>query len=215
MASLYFLGIVLALAAAFVLRRTLLKATDSFFVMEIPPYRLPMIKTLLIHVWERVKGYIVKAGTVIFAASVILWFVMNFNFTGMVEMNESFGASIGGAVAFLLTPLGFGTWQAGLSLITGIVAKEVVVSNLNIAFGVSEEISATGFYDTMSQYFTPVAAYAFLVFVLLYTPCVAVIGAVKKETNSWKWTGFSVAYQLFVAWSVAFLVYQIGTLIWG
>jgi ferrous iron transport protein B len=215
MGSLYFLGIVIALLAAFILRKTILKADESHFVMEIPPYRLPSFKSLLIHVWERVKGYVYKAGTVIFAASVILWFVMNFNFTGMVDMNESFGASIGGVIGYFLKPLGFGTWQAGLSLLTGLVAKEVVVSNMAIAFGFAEDISASGFYENMSGFFTPVAAYAFLVFVLLYTPCVAVIGAIKKETNSWKWTGFSVVYQLVIAWSVSMVVYQVGTLIWG
>ncbi|MCK8059797.1 MULTISPECIES: ferrous iron transport protein B [unclassified Fusibacter] len=215
MGSLYFLGIVIALLAAFVLRKTILKAGESHFVMEIPPYRLPSVKSLLIHVWERVKGYVYKAGTVIFAASVILWFVMNFNFSGMVEMNESFGASIGGVIGYFLTPLGFGSWQAGLSLLTGLVAKEVVVSNMAIAFGFAEDITAAGFYQNMSGFFTPIAAYAFLVFVLLYTPCVAVIGAIKKETNSWKWTGFSVVYQLAIAWFVAMLVYQVGTFIWG
>lgn len=215
MGSLYFLGIAMALFAAFVLRKTILKSEESHFVMEIPPYRMPSLKSLMIHVWERVKGYMVKAGTVIFAASVILWFVLNFNFTGMVDMNESFGAVIGGWIGFLLSPLGFGTWQAGLSLLTGLVAKEVVVSNMAIAYGFAQDVDAAGFYQNMSSQFTAISAYAFLVFVLLYTPCVAVIGAIKKETNSWKWTGFSVVYQLVIAWSASFLVYQIGTLIWG
>ncbi len=215
MGSLYFLGIAMALIAAFILRKTILKSEESHFVMEIPPYRMPSLKSLLIHVWERVKGYMIKAGTVIFAASVILWFVLNFNFTGMVEMNQSFGAVIGGWIGFLLSPLGFGTWQAGLSLLTGLVAKEVVVSNMAIAYGFAQDVDAAGFYQNMSSQFTAVSAYAFLVFVLLYTPCVAVIGAIRKETNSWKWTSFSVVYQLVIAWSTSFLVYQIGTLIWG
>jgi len=213
MGSLYFLGIAMALFAALILRKTILKAEESHFVMEIPPYRLPSLSSLLIHVWERVKGYLVKAGTVIFAASVLLWFVLNFNLSGMTEMNNSFGAMLGGAIGVVLEPLGFGTWQAGLSLLTGLIAKEVVVSNMAIAYGFSENIDAAGFYQNMSAHFTQVAAYAFLVFVLLYTPCVAVIGAVKKETNSWKWTVFSVVYQLVVAWVVAFFVYQVGSLI--
>lgn len=210
MASLYFFGIIVALLAALVLRKTVLKSEGSHFVMEIPPYRLPSLKSSIIHVWERVKGYLVKAGTVIFAASVILWFVMSFNFTGMVEMNESFGAMIGAAIGFFLIPMGFGTWQAGLSLLTGLVAKEVVVSNMAIAYGFAENVDAAGFYAKMSAHFTPVAAYAFLVFVLLYTPCVAVIGAVRKETNSWRWTSFSIVYQLGVAWMASFLVATIG-----
>lgn len=213
--SLYFFGIVVALLAAWVLRKTVLKQEETHFIMEIPPYRLASLKALAIHVWDRVKGYIIKAGTVIFAASVILWFLLNFNFSGMVDMNESFGAMIGKGIAVFFLPLGFGSWQAGLSLLTGLVAKEVIIANMAIAFGFAEDVTASGFYTNMSAFFSPVAAYAFLIFVLLYTPCVAVIGAIKKETNSWKWTFFSVGYQLAIAWFFAFIVYQIGTLIWG
>jgi len=211
--SLYFLGIIMALIVAKVFRKTLFKGSESPFIMELPPYRFPEIKTLFIHVWERVKGYVTKAGTVIFAASIILWFMTNYNFTGAVDITESFGAIIGRAVAPVFKPLGFGTWEAALSLISGLAAKEIVVANMGIVYGIGESAGQGMFAQALSGAFTQLSAYAFMVFVLLYTPCVAVIGVIKRETNSWKWTGFSVLYQLGVAWFVAFLIFQIGSLL--
>ncbi len=213
--SLYLLGIVVALAAAFVLRHTLFKGEASHFIMEMPSYRLPDLKSLFVHVFERIKGYLIKAGTVIFAASVILWFVLNYNFAGPAAITESFGASVGKALAPLLRFNGFGTWEAALSLLTGIFAKEIVVANMSILYGISDSASAAGIYGALSAQFTPLSIYAFLVFVLLYTPCVAVIGVIKRETNSWKWTGFSVVYQLAIAWVLSGLIYQIGRLFIG
>ncbi len=211
--SLYLLGIVVALFFAFVFRRTLFKGEETHFIMEFPPYRLPSLKSLAIHVWERVQGYLTKAGTVILGASIILWVVLNFNHTGMVPITESFGASFGGWIAPIFEPLGFGNWQAALSLITGIVAKEIVVANMMIVYGLSDTASASEFAVTMSQSFSQLTAYAFMVFVLLYTPCVGVIGVIKRETNSWKWTIFSVCYQFAAAWIVALLVYRVGLLL--
>lgn len=213
--SLYFIGIVVALLAALILRKTVLKGEQDPFIMELPTYRLPELRTLLIHVWERVKGYIVKAGTVIFAASVILWVLLNFNMTGMVHLTDSFGASIGKSISFIFGPLGFESWQSALSLLTGIIAKEIVVSNMMIVYGLAETASREMLSSVLSGVFTQLTAYSFMIFVLLYTPCVAVIGVVKRETNSWKWTIFSVVYQFAIAWFVAMLVYQIGSLIIG
>lgn len=210
--SLYFLGILVALMAALLLRKTVLKGDQEPFIMELPTYRLPELRTLLIHVWERVKGYIIKAGTVIFAASVIMWFILNFNTTGMVDLTDSFGADLGRSFAFIFKPLGFGNWEAALSLLTGVVAKEIVASNMMIIYGLAETASSEMLSATLSGVFSPLSAYAFMVFVLLYTPCIAVIGVVKRETNSWKWTLFSVVYQLLIAWVVALLIYQIGGL---
>jgi len=207
--SLYVLGVVIALSVAYVFRRTLFKGDETPFIMELPPYRVPAFKSLMIHVWERVKGYIQKAGTVIFVASVVLWVILNFNFNGMTEIQNSFGASIGKFIAPFFAPLGFGTWQNALSLLSGIVAKEIVVANTAILYGVGGGgMDALGV--VLKEVFNPVSAYAFMVFVLLYTPCVAVIGVIKRETNSWKWTIFSVGYQIVVAWSVSFIVYQVG-----
>lgn len=210
--SLYLLGVMIALTVAFIFRRTLFKGEESPFIMELPPYRVPQFKSLMIHVWERVKDYIQKAGTVIFLASIVIWIILNFNFSGMVDIQNSFGASIGKVIAPVFAPLGFGTWESALSLLSGIVAKEIVVANTAILYGVSG-----GGMDALAQVlgsvFNPVSAYAFLVFVLLYTPCVAVIGVIKRETNSWKWTFFSIGYQIVVAWIVSFVFYQIGSLI--
>lgn len=210
--SLYFLGIIIALLAALFLRKTVLKGDQEPFIMELPVYRLPELRTLWIHVWERVKGYIIKAGTVIFAASVIMWFILNFNFTGMVDLTDSFGAGLGKSFAFVFKPLGFGNWEAALSLLTGVVAKEIVATNMMVIYGLAETASSDMLSATLSGVFTPLSAYAFMVFVLLYTPCIAVIGVVKRETNSWKWTFFSVFYQLIIAWFVAMMIYQIGSL---
>ncbi len=210
--SLYILGVVIALIVAYIFRRTLFKGEETPFIMELPPYRLPSLKSLMVHVWERVRGYITKAGTVIFVASVILWGLLNYNFAGMTDIQNSFGASMGKFIAPIFAPLGFGTWQSALSLLSGIVAKEIVVANTAILYGAGHA-GMDGLSEVLQGAFNPVSAYAFLVFVLLYTPCVAVIGVIKRETNSWKWTIFSVVYQLVVAWVVAFIFYQVGRLL--
>ncbi|WP_430884906.1 ferrous iron transport protein B [Fusibacter sp. JL216-2] len=211
--SLYVFGILVALLMAYLFRKFLFKSEETPFIMELPTYRLPIPKALFIHVWERVRGYIVKAGTVIFAASVILWVITSYNFNGPAIITESFGASIGKVIAPVFKPLGFGRWQAALSLLTGIAAKEIVVSNMAIVYGFADPEATRAFAQVLQSEFTALSAYAFMVFVLLYTPCVAVIGVIKRETNSWKWTGFSVAYQIAVAWVFAFLVYQVGRLL--
>lgn len=208
--SLYFIGIIVAILVAIVFKKTMAKGASAPLIMELPSYKKPAIKTTMIFVWEKIKGYLQKAGTIIFIASVILWFILEFNFTGKVDMVESFGASIGRFIAPIFTPLGFGNWQAALSLISGIMGKEIVVSSMAVIYGISE----SGFETALlTSGFTYVSAYAFMVFSLLYTPCVATIGIIKKETNSWKWTIFSFIYQLVIAWFVAMIVYQLGMLI--
>lgn len=211
--SLYVLGIVIALLVAVLFRKTLFRANESHFIMELPVYRLPNVKTLFIHVWERVKGYLVKAGTIIFAASVLLWVILNFNTSGMTDIGNSFGADIGRLMSPIMKPLGFGSWEISLSLITGMVAKEMIISNLAIVLGAAE--NSGSFLTALAGSFEPLTAYVFLVFVLLYTPCVAVMGVIKRETNSWKWTIFSVVYQFAVAWIVAFVFYRIGLIFWS
>lgn len=211
--SLYLLGILVALVVAWTLRKTVLGGEETHFIMELPPYRLPKLRFLGIHVWERVQGYLVKAGTVIFGASVILWFLVSFNGAGPAEITESFGAQFGRLAAPLFGPLGFGTWEASLSLFTGIIAKEIIVANMAIIYGIGADPSAGAFYAALSGTFTPLTAYVLLVFVLLYTPCVGVIGVIRRETGSWKWTAFSVFFQFSVAWLVAFGVYRLGLLL--
>ncbi|KGG80914.1 iron transporter FeoB [Caloranaerobacter azorensis H53214] len=218
--SLYVLGILVAIIVGLIFKKTLFKGEGAPFVMELPPYRIPTLKGIFIHVWERVKGYLVKAGTIIFAASIILWFLLGYNFSGPADITESIGASIGKAIAPIFTPLGFGNWRAALSLVSGLLAKEVVISNMAIIYGLGETVAEaalegdiTGFASTLSNTFNQLTAYAFMVFVLLYTPCVATIGVIKRETNSWKWTLFSTAYQFVVAWVMAMLVFQVGSLL--
>lgn len=205
--SLYLLGVIVAIVVALLFKSTL-KKTKTALIMELPQYKRPSAKTIFIFVWEKVKNYMIKAGTVIFLASVVLWFILEFNTTGHVNMTESFGASIGKAIAPVFKPLGFGTWEASLSIIAGVMGKEIVVSSMSVIYGVSEiglgpALIASGF--------NVVSAYAFMAFCLLYTPCVATIGIIKKETNSWKWTFFSFFYQLSVAWFVGLLIYQLGS----
>ncbi len=219
--SLYILGILVAVIAALIFKKTIFKGEASPFVMELPPYRIPTLEVTGSLVWERTKGYLIRAGSIIFAASVVIWFILGFNFSGIAEMGDSIGASIGNAVAPIFKPLGFGSWEATLSLITGLLAKEVVVSSMAVIYGLGEAVGeaamegeVTGFVEALKSVgFTSLSAYAFMVFSLLYTPCIAVIGAFKKESNSWKWTGFSVVYQFAVAWVIAMLVFQVGTLL--
>ncbi|WP_461205382.1 ferrous iron transport protein B [Clostridium sp. DL1XJH146] len=212
--SLYVLGIVVAITMGLIFKKTLFKGENTPFVMELPPYRIPTAKGIFIHVWDRVKGFLIKAGTVIFAASVVLWFVLGFNFSGPAELADSFGAYFGRIIAPIFTPLGFGNWQSSLALFTGIIAKEVVVSNMSIIYGIGQVATenSASLGSALSSTFTQLSAYAFMVFVLLYTPCIAVIATIKRETNSTKWAAFSVVYQFIVAWILAFVVYQIGGL---
>lgn len=213
--SLYLLGILVALGIAWGFRRILMGGEETHFIMELPTYRMPKLKFLGLHVWERVQGYLIKAGTVIFGASVVLWFLLNFNLSGPAEITDSFGALFGKATAPIFGPLGFGNWQASLSLFSGIIAKEIVVANMSIIYGIGSDPSAGAFYQAMSGTFTPLTAYVLLVFVLLYTPCVGVIGVIRRETNSWKWTAFSVFFQFGVAWIVSFVFYRVGLILLG
>lgn len=211
--SLYLLGILVAIAVGLVFKKTLFKAEETPFIMELPQYRLPSAKNLFLHIWDRVKGFIIRAGTLIFGASIVLWFILNYNMSGPTDINSSIGASIGKFIAPIFAPLGFGNFQASLSLLTGVLAKEVVIANMAIIYGIGE--TAGEFATTISSTFNPISAYAFMIFVLLYTPCVSVIGVIKRETNSMKWTIFSIAYQFGIAWFVAMAFYQIASLITG
>jgi ferrous iron transport protein B len=212
--SLYFLGIAVAVMVAFVFKSTIFKSEPIPLLIELPPYRIPTPKGIGIHVWERVKEFIVKAGTLIFAASIVIWFLLNYNLGGPAAFTDSFAASVGKFIAPIFAPLGFGNWRASLSLLTGIVAKEVIVSNMSIAYGAGAGSGLT-LLEALSGSFTALSAYSFMVYVLLYIPCIGVISVIKKETNSWKWTGFSIAYQLILAWIISFGVYQIGSLFVG
>lgn len=209
--SLYVLGIVVALGLAKLFSSTLLKNENSLFVIELPPYRVPQALTLWRSTWEKGKGFIRKAGTFIFGGSVAIWLLTYVGPRGVgVPMDDSLLAAIGGLIAPLLSPLGFGAWQAGAALITGFLAKEVVVSTMNIIYHVHE---ASGLKKVIAAQFTPLSAFSFMVFVLLYTPCLATVAAIRKETGSWKWTLLSIGIALTVAYMISLLVYQAGKIV--
>lgn len=204
-ASLYFLGILLAFIMGILFKNTLFKKDEEPFLIELPEYKLPSFKNIINQLYEKGKSFIIKAGTLIFAMSVVLWFLSNFNFSGMTDVNSSILSSIGGFLAPVFKPLGFGNWQASVSLLTGLIAKETVVSSMSVIFGGNLSV-------LLPLHFTALSALSFLVFVLLYTPCITVLGTMKKEFGL-KMTLFSVGYQLILAWTVSFLVFNIGSLI--
>lgn len=209
--SLYILGIAVALVLAKLFSTTILKGETSFFVIELPPYRLPQFQTLWRSTWDKGKGFIKKAGTFIFAGSVFIWLLSYIGPGGLdVALDDSYLAAIGGIIAPLFEPIGFNTWQAGASLITGFLAKEAIISTMNIIYFVPDEASLQGL---LSDYFTPLAGYSFMVFILLYIPCLATVATIYKETGSKKWTAFSMGYALIIAYLVAFIIYQCGKLL--
>lgn len=202
--AIYLLGIVVAILSAFFFKNTVLKGKNAPFVMEIPPYRMPSPKSLWPHVRERLKDFLTRAGTVLLVASVIIWLLQSFDFSfQMVSADESMLATIGKLIAPIFSICGFGDWRASVSLVTGIMAKESIVSTLSVLY------NNTGFVDA----FTTLSAFSFLVFVLLYTPCIAALSAIHRELQSAKWTVFSIIWQIFVAWLTSSLVFQFGTLI--
>lgn len=207
--SLYLLGIVVAIITAFILKKTLFKGLSSSFVMELPPYRRPTVKGSLIHMWERGSLFIKKAGTIIFAASIVIWILSSLPVGVDYASQSSVIGSIGTVISPVFAPLGFGDWQSSVALIFGLLAKEVVVGTFGTLYGVDDAGLATTLHGT----FTPLAAYSFLVFVLLYIPCLATFGAIKRETNSWKWPLFTAGYTMIVAWLVSFLIYNGGMLL--
>jgi len=207
--SLYALGIVMAVIMAGVFNKILFKGERSHFVMELPPYRIPTLKGVFIHMWEKVGAFIKKAGTIIFSVVVLIWVLANLPLGVEYASAESLIGQFGQLVAPLFKPLGFGSWQAASSLVFGILAKEVVVGTLGVVYAAGEG----GLRAALTTNFSPLAAYSFLTMVLLYTPCIATLGAIKSETQSWKWTLVTASYLFVLAWIVAFVVYQGGMLI--
>lgn len=209
--SLYILGIAVALVLAKLFSSTILKGETSFFVIELPPYRLPQFQALWRSTWDKGKGFVKKAGTFIFAGSVFIWLLSYIGPGGTdVALDDSYLAAIGGWIAPLFEPIGFNTWQAGASLITGFLAKEAIISTMNIIYFVPDEASLQGL---LSDYFTPLAGYSFMVFILLYIPCLATVATIYKETGSKKWTVFSMGYALIIAYLLSFIIYQGGKLL--
>lgn len=207
--SLYILGIVVALLVSTLLNKLILKDNQSVFIVELPTYRVPSFKTLWRSTWEKAKGFVKKAGTFIFGGSVVIWTLTYIGPHGVnVPINQSFMHMIGQGFANLIAPLGFGSWQAGAILIPGFLAKEVIISSMAILYSSSER----GLTQVIQQQFTPLSAYAFMIFILLYVPCISTVATIRKETSSWKWTLLAVVYPIATAYILTFVFYQVSQL---
>ncbi|MDD4568286.1 MAG: ferrous iron transport protein B, partial [Methanoculleus chikugoensis] len=200
---LYVLGIAVAIVSAKLFRSTILRGESSPFIMEMPPYRLPTAMTSLLHMWSRGSLYLRKAGTIILLGAMIVWLLASLPYGVEYGSEESLAGSIGHLVEPLVAPLGF-DWKVAVALIFGFLAKEVVVGSLGVLYGAGEESLSDALFADPNL--SAATALALMVFVLLYMPCVAALGVIRKETGSWKWTGFAVAYGLVVAWLLAFVV---------
>ena len=209
--SIYLLGIVVALIVAAILKRTMFKGLSTPFVMELPTYKIPSVKGILLHTWEKVKGFLRKAGTIILACSIVLWALSIFPLGVEYGSADSVLGMIGGVIAPIFAPLGFGTWQAAVAIIAGLAAKEVVVATFGTLAGMEED-DEDGITQLVHDTFTPLSAFSFMAFTLLYTPCFAAIGAIKQETNSYKWPLTMSAITLVTAYIVSFLIYNVGLL---
>ncbi len=210
----YFIGIGAVIMSGIILKKTRAFAGNPApFVLELPQYRVPGAKGILIHMWERTRGFIVKAGTVIFISAVAIWFLSNFNWQmQMVDMNDSMLAAMGSAIAPVFAPLGFGNWEASVSTITGLVAKENVVGTIGVLYGLGEVSEGSGaLLLQFATSFTTVSAFSFMIFNLLCAPCFAAIGAIRREMNSVKWTWIAIGYQTLLAYVLAFIAFQLGT----
>ena len=219
----YFVGIVAVLVAAIILKKTKpFSGKPAPFVMELPQYHVPQAKTVLLHVWERLKGFIIKAGTILFLACVVMWFLSGFGFTdggfGMVEDSaDSLMAIIGGAIAPIFAPLGFGEWQPVAASISGFSAKEAIVSTMGVLANVAGDTEdAVNVAAGVASWFpTGIAAFSFLMFNLLDSPCLAAIATMAKEMNSRKWFWFAILFQNIFAYVVCLCFYQIGSFVTG
>jgi ferrous iron transport protein B len=218
--SIYMLGLVVAVISALLLNKFAFNGEVSNFIMELPQYRIPTVKSIAIHGWEKVKGFAIKAGTIIFAATVIIWLLSNFNFSGMTDMENSFLASIGNAIKFVFIPLGFNDWRAAVGVVTGWIAKENIVATFGQLFsGIEDEaviesiMSGEQALPGLKDVFTNVSAFSYMAFNLLCMPCFAAVGAIKREMGSWKWTLRAVGFQMLTAYVVALIINVVGNMI--
>lgn len=215
--SMYMIGILAAILVELVISKLDKNVSDNMLLIELPEYKTPNGRTIAIYVWEKVKDYLTKAGTTIFIASIILWFLLNFGIHGLAgDMSESFAAMAGKLLAPLMAPCGLGQWQIVVALISGIAAKEVVVSSMSVLYGISNIASDAGMASLSGilaqNGFTALNAYAMMLFCLLYIPCIATIATIRRETASPKWTAAAIGLQLGVAWLVSSAFFQVGSL---
>ena len=216
--SAYFIGMAAIVVSGIMLKKTKMFSGDPApFVMELPAYHIPTLGNVLRSMWERGWSFIKKAGTIILLSTILVWFTTYFGWAdgsfGMLsedQLDSSILAKIGSAIAWIFKPVGFGTWEATVASITGLVAKENIVGTMGILYGGDGNV-----YDTLATVFTGISAYAFLIFNLLCAPCFAAIGAIKREMNSAKWTWFAIGYQCIFAYAIALMVYQFGSAFTG
>ena len=217
--SVYFIGIAAVAVSGIILKKTgPFEGAESPFVMELPDYHWPSPKGILLHVWERCRSFVVKAGTVIFLACAVIWFLSDFGFTddgfGMTDIEESLLADAGNLIAPVFRPVGFGDWKAAAATVTGLVAKENIVGTLGVLLTKAETAEEdAGLWQAVAALFpSKPAAFAFLIFNILCAPCFAAIGAVRRQMNSRRWTLFAVAWQTFLAYAAALMIFQFGNL---
>ncbi len=202
--SIYLIGMILAVLVAYLFRQTMFQGEPAPFIMELPSYKFPTPRESILHMWERGRGFLKKTGTTLFVAAVAIWFLVTFPYG--VEIEQSYAGMIGHAVEPLLAPLGF-DWRIGVSLIFGLLAKEVLVEAMGIIYAVDgEEAIAASFANS----FTAVQGYGLMLFTLIYTPCIAVLAAIRGETGEWKWVLFSTVYQLVLAYLITWVAILIG-----
>ena len=213
--GIYALGIVVAVISGIVLKHTVFRGETVPFVMELPTYRLPTLEGTVLQLWDRVKEFLLRAGTLIFTMSIFVWFLSNLGpDLTVVQTENSIFAHIGRIIAPIFAPLGFGNWKASVSLLTGLIAKEAVVSTMGILYGLeSSAAESGGLVPVIMQAFTPQSALSFMAFALLYVPCVSTLATIRREMNSLKWTAFTVAWQLGMAYLVSFIVYNVSRLV--
>ncbi len=214
--AMYILGILVAILSGIFLKRFVTKGSASSFIMELPEYHRPTLRNLFLHTWDKVRGFIVKAGTVLLLASIVIYFMSTYSFSlrPAVDQVDSIIGSIGTFIAPIFAPLGFGDWRSSISLLVGFVAKEAVVSTLGVLHGVGGNAvhNTSALVEPIRAAYTPLSGFAFMTFTLLYLPCIAAFATLKREMNSWKWTFIAVGYQTGVAYVLALLIYQGGKL---
>ncbi|QWC00718.1 ferrous iron transport protein B [Mycoplasmatota bacterium] len=218
--SMYLLGLLVAILSAILFKKTILKSASANYIMELPQYRKPTVKNTWLHTWERSKDFLIKAGTILLASFIVIWFLSYF---GIVDgqfkllsddqISQSFLGHIGRAILPVFKPIGFNDWRSTVAILSGFVAKESVVGTLGILYGVSGDVVENGsaLYPAIQSAFTPVQAYAFMVFALLAIPCIAAVSALKRELKSTKWFLFTLLYEMVVAYLAAMAIYQIGS----
>lgn len=211
--SIYILGIIIAIISGYIFKATIFKGINSNFVLELPKYRLPQFTSTMRNIYTRGKDFVIKAGTIIFAMSVLIWFMQNFTpgFVITDNTSESILGILGGFIAPIFTPLGFGTPEASISLLTGLIAKESVVSTMGVLYASGGDLQLLK--QTLQNLFTPLSSYAFMAFTLLYVPCISAFATIKREMRSFKWAIGAAAYQTGVAYIVALIIFQVGSLI--